>query len=227
MFLLHQWIAAGIISAAARFIPVPFVDDIVRGQCRRFVVSRTLSSHNDPVSIDELKPYYGKSGGCLTGCAAAVAKAPLKLLLFPIRKVMAVMTSVRGVPLEILRMVLLGRTLDRYLREGKITTAATATHDVAARMRAAFNEAFARMDFHVVRATVGDALRGASGWKAAAVASAKQLGDRQAAPDADLETDPQLEAGASRVAEVLSRPETLELFAEFDRRFDDAFDRLA
>lgn len=111
--LLHHWVVAGIVSSSSRFIPVPFIDDIVRDQCRRYVVSRTLAAHDQRNSMGVLKPFYANEGGCIAGCLGQLAMAPLKLLLFPIRKVIALVTSVRGVPLEIMRMVLLGRTLDR------------------------------------------------------------------------------------------------------------------
>jgi hypothetical protein len=224
--LVHQWIVAGLISASARFIPLPFVDDLVRVQCRRFVVSRTLSAHRATVTLEELKPYYNVGSGCLAGCAAVAVQVPLKLLFFPIRKLLAVVTSIRGVPLDVLQVVLLGRTLDRYLRDGKIPHATEPTAATAARLGAAFNEAFVRMDFHVVRAAVSDALASVSGWRAAATAEAKQLVKEPALTAEPIEPPPQVDTGAARVQEVLTRPETLELFAQFDRRVDEAFERV-
>ncbi len=224
-FLFHQWIVAGLISAAARFVPIPFIDDVIRVQCRRFVVSRTLSSHRTAISLDELKPYYTTGSGCLVGCAAAAMQVPLKLLFFPIRKLMAMVTSIRGVPLDVLQVVLLGRTLDRYLGEGKIPHENEANAATAARLAAAFSEAFVRMDFRVVRAAVSDALSSVSGWRAAATADAKQLAKGQDVTTDQLEPGPQVDTGATRVQEVLSRPETLELFSQFDRRVDEAFER--
>jgi len=224
--LFHQWIVAGLISASARFVPLPFVDDLIRGQCRRFVVSRTLSAHQAKLSLDELKPYYAAGSGCLAGCAVVALQVPLKLLFFPIRKLLAVLTSIRGVPLDVLQVVLLGRTLDRYLRAGKIPQDAEPVAATASRLRAAFSEAFVRMDFQVVRAAVSDALATVSGWRAAATAEAKQLAKDPALTAEPLEPPPQVDTGAARVQEVLSRPETLELFAQFDRRVDEAFERV-
>lgn len=53
-WLVHQWVVAGMVSAAERFVPVPFVDDMVRNQCRKFVVSRTLAAHDRSELIDEV-----------------------------------------------------------------------------------------------------------------------------------------------------------------------------
>ncbi|MCM2373670.1 hypothetical protein [Aporhodopirellula aestuarii] len=218
-WLTHQWILAGIVSASSRFIPIPFVDDLVRDQCRRFVVSRTLATEGSQtgVSLETLKPYYSSGGGCLGGCLATVAKAPLKLLLFPIRKIVSVVTSVRGVPLEIMRMVLLGRTLRRYITNDEIAIDPA----YAAQMRMSFEESFARMDFRVARAAMSDALASVSGWKTDAMESAKRIASKNNTHSDTLETSDDIESGAAKVQEVLDRPEIVKLFAEFDRRFDE------
>ena len=219
--LLHHWVVAGIVSASSRFIPIPFVDDVVRDQCRRYVVSRTLAAHETELTTHDLKPFYDSGGGCLSGCIGMVAKAPLKLLLFPVRKVIAVVTSIRGVPLEVTRTVLLGRTLDRYLSEQEVD----ATPEHLAKMRIAFEQSFKRMDFHIVRAAIGDALAGI-GWKSGAVESAKSVAGPKDAEEDGLNTTEGVEAGANLVEEVMQRPETLSLFAEFDQRFDETLKRL-
>ena len=221
-WLVHQWVIAGMVSAASRFIPIPFVDDLVRDQCSRFVASRTLASYQGDVSLEDVKPYYAGGGGFLVGCAGMLVKAPLKLLLFPIRKMITIVTSVRGVPLEIMRMVLLGRTLDRYLHNGQLGKDAA----TAGRMRLAFDESFAGMDFRVVRAGMADALSSVKGWKAAAIASAQRTADKKKPLEDDLEAEASMDSGATKVQEVLDRPETLALFAEFDRRFDETLGRL-
>lgn len=221
--LLHRWIVAGIVSASARFIPIPFVDDIVRDQCRRYVVSRTISMHGSKIRTSDMKPYFASGGGCMAGCMRTLAKAPLKLLLFPIRKIVAVMTSVRGVPLEVVRMVLLGRTLDRCLREQN----ATKITEQSAEMRVAFEEAFARMDFRVVRAAISDALSGITDWKSGAVKLANEVAGSKDAEKDGLNESEEVAAGAMKIEEVFDRPETLRLFTEFDQRFDVTLARLS
>ncbi len=221
-WLIHQWVVAGIVSSASRFVPIPFVDDVIREKCRWFVVSRTLAAHQQSEAIEALKPYYSSSGDSLRGCLLAFIRMPLKVLLFPIRKLVALVTSIHGVPLEIMRMVLVGRTLDRVLRDGEVPP----TSGQAARMRLAFDDTFTHMDFRVIRAAVSDSLSSVSGWKAAAIASAKQILGHEKRSDETLTTESQVDTGAERVQAVLERPETLELFAEFDRRFDAALSRL-
>ncbi len=217
----HQRVIAGIVSAAARFIPVPFVDDIVREQCARYVVTRTLIHHGADIESGTLNPLYSNGSGCVGGCLGTILKAPLILLLFPIRKMIAVVTSIRGVPVEVLRLVLLGRTLDRYL-QSEFRTIGPAD---ALTMRGAFDETFARMDFRVVRASIIDALATINGWKSAAMESAKAVAENRDGKTDDLGASDEVQNTATQIEEVLLRPEVASLFDDFDQRFDAAMHR--
>lgn len=220
-WLVHQWVVAAIVSAAGRFVPVPFVDDMVRTQCRKFVIKRTLAAHGRSELYPELEALYdGGKKGVVGGVLSTTGRVTRKLLLFPVRKLAAIATSARGVPLEILRVVLMGRTLDRRLREGQFE----ATD--ALRLKAAFDRAFAGMDLRVVRAALSDALAGVSGWKSAATKSARQVAGRPKDPEAVTAAEPKVETGATQIQQALDRPEILELFAEFDRRVDKALARM-
>ena len=216
-WLLNQWAMAGIVSAASRFIPVPYAEESVRYRCRRFVVSRTLASTKSSVSADTLKPYYD-TDGFFNSWTAKIVKAPFKLLLFPIRKTVRIITSVRNVPLEIIQMVLLGRTLDRCLQ----TPSLTLDQRAAKRMRKSFDNAFSGMDFYVVRAALIDALKSVNGLKSAAITMAKRVSTKDEPTPESLQPNDKVRSGASSVQSVLDRPETMALFAEFDRRFDEA-----
>ena len=218
-WLQHQWVLAGVVASAARFVPVPLLDDVIRSRCRRFVVSRTLAASDGPLTTKDLEPLYGDSGGWLAGVLGFLAKLPLQLLLFPVRKFVDIVTSVRGVPLDIMRTVLLGRTLRRQLATGTLV----AEH--AKPMQKALDEAFARMDFRAVRAAIGDAMRGARVWRASAIRSARRMASRDAAPEAAIPAGEGVEKSALRIDEVLQQAETLRLFREFDQRFDEAFAR--
>lgn len=226
-WLVHQWIVAGIVSASARFIPVPFVEDVVRQQCRRVVVARTIAANQTSFTVGDLKPLYADDGGCLSGCLGLIVKAPLTLLLFPIRKLLAIINSVRGIPLEIINVVLLGRTVDRYLK----MNSGTAKPEDVSQLRSAFDTAFARMDFRVLQAAIYDTLKSASGWKAAATEKASKLagklaGKREMEADAlELEANEQVDAEANKIQAVMDRPAILELFADFDRRVDSLVGR--
>ncbi|TWU44865.1 hypothetical protein Q31b_00350 [Novipirellula aureliae] len=217
-WLVQQWILAGIVSSAARFIPIPYVDEYVRDRCRRFVVSRTLAAHEKPEWLDPLQPYYSSSGGFLSSVAGKAARLPLKLLLFPIRKAIAIATSIRGVPLEIMRTVLLARSLDRILQSGPESI----DSEQAKAMRQAFDQTFKRMDFRVFKAAMSDVFDGVSGLKAAAIGAARRIAQNEEESPEKLEAEQPLRKGAERVQEVFNRPEILKLFAEFDRRYEKA-----
>lgn len=218
-WLQHQWVMAGVVASAARFVPIPFVDDVVRAQCRRFVVSRTLAAAGSSLSTASLKPLYGGSGTWVARSLDAIAKVPLKLLLFPVRKMVAIATSLHGVPMEIMKTVLLGRTLRRQLSSGQMVPGR------AEAMRVALDDAFARMDFRALRAAIMDALRGVRTWKASAIKSARRLSSSTSASEATMPADDGVELSAARIEKILERPETLRLFEEFDRRFDEAYAR--
>lgn len=216
-WLQHQWVVAGVVAAAARFVPIPFFDDAIKTQCRRFVVARTLAASGSLLSAGNLKPLYGEPGGLLSRSLRAIAKAPLKLLLFPIRKVVLIATSIHGVPMEIMKTVLLGRTLRRLLSSGRIDPGR------AEAVRLAFEDAFSRMDFRTVRAAISDSLRGVRSWRKPAVRMARNLFRRRRGPGETMPTDDQVERTADRVQQVLDQPETARLFEEFDGRFDQAY----
>ena len=162
--IASQWIIAGIISASARFIPIPFLDEVVQYRCRRHTVKTTIESHAADLDLSTVEPYYNNPSGCFVGCVGMILLLPIKLLLFPFRKIVAVVTSFRAVPLEIMRVYLIGRTLDRYLSNGNFGQSENSLRIddsvYAARMRSAFEQAFARMDMHVVLSAMQDATGG-------------------------------------------------------------------
>ena len=218
-WLQHQWVMAGVVASSARFLPVPLLDDVVRSHCRRFVVSRTLAASGSSLAVASLEPLYGDAGGWLKGALGFIGTLLLQLLLFPVRKIVEIVTSVRGVPLDIMRTVLLGRTLRRRLSAGALAP------EQAQAMQRALDEAFARMDFRAVRAAIGDAMRGVRAWRTSAIASARRLSSAEAAPDGAMPAGGGVQSSAALIEEVLRQADTLRLFEEFDRRFDDAFAR--
>jgi len=221
-----QWIIAGIVSASARFIPVPFLDEIVQNRCRRYAVKTAIESHPVDVKLSALAPYYSDSSGCLTGCLGMIIRLPLKLILFPFRKIILVVTSVRGVPLEIMRVYLLGRTLDRYLNDGSLGQAENSLRvddqAYATRMRSAFDQSFARMDMHVVLAAMKDATGGFTELSSAAVVGFKSVFDRNNKSARAFVAEPEVKAEASKIEESFARAEMVALFEKFDLRFDNA-----
>ncbi|HEV7280771.1 MAG TPA: hypothetical protein VGN57_11265 [Pirellulaceae bacterium] len=226
-WLQHQWIVAGVISASAIFVPVPLVDDYLQTKCRRFAVRKTLQAHGREAEIDRFEPYYGGAGGFFAGIGSAALRLPLKLALFPIRKPLRVIRSVRDVPLEIIRMALLGRELDRSLAGRKTGSngASSPSIDAAtiADLRRAFDLAFSRMDFRVLRAATKDAFVASTRMLAAVVAARRRTSSEEGELLNELQRDPAVEAETRKVEAQMARPEILSLFREFDARFEREF----
>ncbi len=225
--LLHQWVLAGIASAAARFIPVPFVDDMVRDRARQYVVSKTLAAHQTAWTTDDLEALYGgKSRGLIGGTVNKLVRLPLKLAFYPIRKFVKIAGSIRGVPMDVMKTVLIGRTLDRLLAEDRLPTPGPdrdARAEQAKRLTSAFNEAFKGMDFIAVSAAIRDTIDSASEWKAAsAEAAAAVFGGDKPMPQT-LTGEITVKATAEKVEETLEQPETKALLTTFDQRFDAAY----
>lgn len=225
-WLTHQWVVAGAISASAIFVPVPLVDDYLQSKCRRFAVQKTLQANGMQSVLDQFQPYFEGSGGLFSGLGSMALRAPLKLALFPIRKPLRIVRSVRDVPLEIVRTVLLGRTLDRFLRARRAGapggTAPAPDEALIADLRRAFDRSFARMDFRMLRAATKDAFM-ASTRLLSAVIAARRKPAAEGEILNDLQNDPAVEAEAKKVEAQISRPEMLSLFREFDARFDKEF----
>ncbi len=223
-----EWIIAGIISASARFIPIPFLDEIVQNRCRRFAVKTTIEAHSVDLDLITLEPYCSSPSGCFVGCLGMILRLPINLLLFPFRKIIAVATSFRAVPLEIMRVYLLGRTLDRYLANGSFGQSENSLRiddrAYATRMRFAFDQSFSRMDMHVVLSAIQDATGGFRELTTAAFVGLKSVFARnnKSAIAFVSKSGSGVKAEASKLQESFSQAEMVVLFEKFDLRFDNA-----
>lgn len=229
--LTGEWAVCGIVAAAARFIPVPLLDDAVRSRATRVAVARTLSAHGRDFSSREVEPLYLGVEAGMAGLArralAYLASVPRRILLFPVRKYVALFGSVRGVPNDVMTVVLLGRSVHRALGRGLLTgpespsaAESKGLQKEAARVRTAFDEAVDGMDLRLLSGALADGLSQGKELSAAAVALARKLARRGDDEDGELPASGPVAEGAEQVEEVLRRPEIARLLAEFDERFD-------
>jgi hypothetical protein len=216
--LVSQWAACGIAAAAARFVPVPVLDDAIRTRAVRIAVSRALRAHGRDYPAGRLEPLWEDEGG--GGLGRRVAAVGRGVLLFPIRKYLAIFGAVRGVPTDVMRVVLLARTVDRRLALGEL---ATADADRAREIRRAVDAALASMDLRLLVAALGVGLSQGRDLTAAAVRYARRFGDRDADPD--LDPAGPVGEGAQRVTEVLEQPEVVQLLDRFDAQVDSELSR--
>jgi hypothetical protein len=216
--LVSQWAACGIAAAAARFVPVPLLDDAIRTRAVRIAVSRALRAHGRDYPAGRLEPLWQDEGG--GGLGRRVVALGGKVLLFPIRKYVAVFGAVRGVPNDVMRVVLLARTVDRRLAAGEL---ATPDQDRAREIRRAVDAALDGMDLRLLTAALGDGLSQGRDLGTAAVRYARRFGDKDADPD--LDPAGPVGAGVQRVTEVLERPEVAQLLDRFDGKVDATLSR--
>jgi hypothetical protein len=217
--LTTSWAVCGIAAAAARFLPVPLLDDVVRQRATQLAVVRTLRAHGRTYPSERVQPLWGEPAG--RGGSALrrrLRAATTRVLLFPVRKYTAVFGAVRGVPTDVMRVVLLARTVDRRLERGALTGPDGLAAEAAA-LRRAVDEAIGGMDLRLLTAGLADGLSGSRGLSTAAVGFARRRLGRPD-PDAALDPDAPLAEGAERVTEVLRRPEVVQLLDRFDAQVD-------
>lgn len=213
---LRTRIVAGILYAAARFVPVPLIDDLVREQVARWLVRGVLPAG---LPRESTRVLYADAGGCLAGALRALFMIPIKLLLFPIRKVLAVVLGVRWVCRDVAEMILLGRVIDHALAQGILSdhrTPAEIARD-AHDLRTAFDVAMKGTDSKFLVALLGTAITPVRGLVAPALRALRSLrASRDEAPAP--ETTEQLEPSVGRIQRALESPEVRRFVDEFDRR---------
>jgi hypothetical protein len=225
--LLGQWAVCGIAAAAARFIPVPLLDDAVKHRAIQVAVLRTLRANDRSYPSAAVEPLYAGvdlSAFRVRRALKYLSSVPRRIVLFPVRKYVALFGSVRGVPTDVMTVVLLSRSVHRCLHQGRLTGSdAKALRAEAVQIRTAFDEALKGMDLKLFTGALGDGLSQGRELTSAAVTYARQAFGR-VGKDADgvppLEPSGAVEAGAERVEEVMRRPEIARLLGEFDQTFD-------
>ncbi len=217
--LLTSWAVCGIAAAAARLVPVPLLDDVVRRRAAQVAVLRTLRRHGQEHPAELYEALWGDPEGAPGGLRGRLRGVPRRLLLFPVRRFTAVFGAVRGVPNDVARVVLLARSVERRLERGELASPATAPDESRA-LRRAVDGAIEGMDLRLLTAALADGLSRGRGLTTAAVAFLRRrLGDdglERAVP-----ADGALADGAAQVTEVLRRPEVSALLERFDAQVDE------
>ncbi len=208
-------------------VPVPFLDEILAERARRHMLSSLLALHGSSTPPRQLKPLWaGLARGCFGGVLGLVGK----LLIWPIKKLLRTVfffLAARAAAMEISRCYLLGHSVDRLLREGRL--AGPRAEQQAIEAARAFETAFRHVDRRFV-ATAGSqllsALRGVGAGTVRAVRDLmKHLPESQDQPEiAVLPAEEQAEVRTllARFQGILASPEVLAFVEDFDRRFDAA-----
>lgn len=221
-------VVCGLLASAARFVPVPLLDDLLREKALQILVSRALKASGRTYGSAAVAPLYAGGGsGCLEGCLLFVLLLPLKLILYPVRKIMVWVSAAKNLSADLSEAILLGRALDRCLARGRLAegTPSPELRVEAQRIRAAFANALRGSDLRLLRGVLTATVRSVSGLPRAALHALRGLRKRSEGADpteglssADRE---KVNEGAERIESALETPEMQAFLAEFDRTFDE------
>ena len=224
--LLRTRALLAITYAAARYVPLPLLDDWLRERIARSVLRRSFAARGHVLEDRALAPLASSPMGCV-GCLMAALWVPLKIVLFPIRALLSAVLGVRWASRDLLEILALGRTLDRLLADGRYpfpgASEGTSALDVqaafAAEGRRAFDRAMKGLDTQAVTGVLSIALGPLRKLVPAALRILRRVSADQGGPAADAT---QVEAPASRVVAALEDPKVLALLETLDARFDQA-----
>jgi len=223
---LHVRVLCALLAAAARLVPVPLVDDWLRERVTRYMVGRTLGAHGRSHPATSVAPLYADDRGCLEGCLVFLVWLPIKLVLYPLRKVLAWVLAARGLSQDLTLMLLLGRTLDRCLGAGMLRGGTPGELRAEARMiRQAYDNAARGFDTGFLRESLGRAAASVKGLPAAAVRTLRALFRRRRDPSVDVQVPEAdrdtMDRGVGAIEATLEQPEVRSALERFDRTFDE------
>jgi hypothetical protein len=94
--LVRTRVTCALLFFAARYVPVPLLDDVLRAQVAAYMVKHSVRRAGLTVPSEQLAPFYEKDEHWAIGCFWWMFKLPFRILLFPIRKLANVLFAVGG-----------------------------------------------------------------------------------------------------------------------------------
>jgi hypothetical protein len=222
--IVRTRVTCALLYFAARQVPVPLLDDVLRTQVAAYMVKHTVRKAGLSVPSEQLAPLFEKDEHWAVGCLWWMFKLPLKLLLFPIRKVTNLLFAVRHLGKDFAEILLLGEVIDRAVVDGDLKAEGAATEEAqlarSRRYRRAFDRALAETDTTLLWGLVGVAIGPVRGLLAAGARPLRYLwhGNGEEAVGAS----PDMDAKASAIEKLLLQPEVQRFLADFDRRLERA-----
>ncbi|MBK7586750.1 MAG: hypothetical protein IPI67_42010 [Myxococcales bacterium] len=221
-------VLSALLYAACRFVPLPFADDVFRSAVGRLIVGRALELHGRSFSAKEVAPLYSESVGCTSGCLMALPMILAKLILFPLRKLLALLGAARGISRDLCTALLLGRSVERCLVRGLLPEGGERRESDAKLIRGSFDRALAASDLSTSRLLLGAAaLASKRSLAAAGRAVAAMFQKRSDASPGELAEEERdaVNQGAENLEGALDDPRVVQEIEAFDARFDEQLTR--
>jgi len=221
-----------VLVAAAGFVPFPIVDELIPRQLLRHLVLVAIRSARRTYPVRFVSPLY-REGGCLATVLELVVYLPLKILLYPIRKVVRVVQAVRRLSQRTASTYLLGHSIARALERGWLAEGAPREQlrGQAALIRAAFERTLERSNPVVFSRSVSAVLAGLRGLGLGAYRAARVLLRRRveagATPEAMAVPPGVVGAAVEGIQGEIGSPPIAGYLREFDLDFDRTLEELA
>ncbi len=224
-------LVCGLLASSARLVPVPILDDVLREKAIQLMVSRTLKAHGRGYSSTKVESLYGDPRSTMYGCLLWLVLFPIKVILFPIKKLVVWVMAAKYLAMDLSESLLLGRALDQVLGAGRLADGSEGLGAESQLVRNAFDNAVAGTDMKLLRGVLRGTLASVSGLPRAALAALRKLRSRGEGDDpteglSKAERE-QVDEGAGRIQQALETPEMKELLADFDARFEENLNVLA
>ncbi len=230
--LVGQAVVCGIAVAATRFVPVPLLDDAIHLRATQVAVVRTLRAGGRSYPSKQVAALFegADTGGAFREAMKYLRSIPRRVILFPVRKYVRIFGAVKGVPTDVMQVVLLSRAVHRALAQGRLSddAAEDARKSEARQVRRAYDEALKGMDLSLLKAAIADGLSQGRKLTPAAVKFARSTFSKpedEKVTDSELRPDGAVGEGVERVEEALQRPEIQRILERFDQEFDRALGR--
>ncbi len=251
--LVSRWAVCAIAAAASRFVPVPLLDDAVKSRSTRIAVLVTVRDAGRRYPAESVSPLWDGVEGFADGLRRFARQVPRKIVLYPVRKYVELFGSVRGVPQDVMQVMLLARTVHRCLERGLLAepggSGATgggpgsgwsgragrradkqSLQAESERIRRAFDTAVDGMDLTLISGALADGLSQGKGLTTSAVGYARKLFGSGAGPDEPAETGqvsvPRPDADVEQGAEEIERVWGSPKVTRLLHEFDARFDAI-
>lgn len=222
--IVRTRVTCALLYFAARQVPVPLLDDVLRTQVAAYMVKHSVKRAGLSVPSEQLAPLFEKDEHWAIGCLWWMFKLPLKLLLFPIRKITNLLFAVRHLGRDFAEILLLGEVIDRAVANGDLRAEGTATEEAqvarSRRYRRAFDRALADTDTALLWGIVGVAIGPARGVLRAALRPLRYLW--HGSGEEAVAASPEMDAKAGAIERALLQPEVKKFLADFDARLEVA-----